>query len=120
MRKRFVPSHYYSLLHQRLQSLSQGHGSMEDYYKEMEMLMMRLNMKEDREATMARFLGGLNRDIAIQLELQQYLELEEMLHVAIKLENQFKRRGVGSQFGGVQTGQEKRTRANLSKPLKVR
>ena len=29
------------------------------------------------------------------------LELEEMLHVAIKLENQFKRRGVGSWFGGV-------------------
>ena len=101
MRKRFVPSHYHRLLHQRLQSLSQGSRSVEDYYKEMEMLMMRLNMNEDREATMARFLGGLNRDIANQLELQQYLELEEMLHVAIKLENQFKRRGVGSRFGGV-------------------
>ena len=45
---------------------------MEDYYKEMEMLMMRLNMNEDRDATMARFLGVLNRDIANQLELQQY------------------------------------------------
>ncbi|XP_060676296.1 uncharacterized protein LOC132805403, partial [Ziziphus jujuba] len=101
MRKRFVPSHYQRLLHQRLQSLSQGSRSVEDYYKEMEMLMMRLNMREDREATMARFLGGLNRDIANQLELQQYLELEEMLHVAIKLENQFKRRGVSTRFGGV-------------------
>ena len=50
---------------------------------------------------MARFLGGLNRDIANQLELQQYLEMEEMLHVAIKLEHQFKRRGVNSRFGGV-------------------
>ena len=85
MRNRFVPSHYHRLLHQRLQSLSQGNRSVEDYYKEMEMLMMRLSMNEDREATMARFLGGLNREIANQLELQQYVELEEMLHVAIKL-----------------------------------
>ena len=68
MRKRFVPSHYHRLLHQRLQSLSQGSRSVEDYYKEMEMLMMRLNMNEDREATMVRFLGGLNCDIANQLE----------------------------------------------------
>ena len=65
------------------------------------MLMMRLNMNEDREATMARFLGGLNHEIANQLELQQYVELGEMLHVAIELEHQFKRRGVGSRFGGV-------------------
>ena len=101
MRKQFVPSHYHRLLHQRLQSLSQGNRFVEDYYKEMEMLMMRLNMNEDREATMARFLGGLIREIANQLKLQQYVELEEMLHVAIKLEHQFKRRGVGSQFGGV-------------------
>ncbi|XP_060675255.1 uncharacterized protein LOC132804574 [Ziziphus jujuba] len=98
MRKRFVPSHYHRLLHQRLQSLSQGHGFVEDYYKEMEMLMMRLNLNEDREATMERFLGGLNREIANQLELQQYVELEEMLHVVIKLEHQFKRRGVRSWF----------------------
>ena len=48
MRKRFVPSHYHRLLHQRLQSLSQGSRFVEDYYKEMEMLMMRLSMNEDR------------------------------------------------------------------------
>ena len=42
---------------------------MEDYYKDMQMLMMRLSMNEDREATMARFLSGLNHEIANQLEL---------------------------------------------------
>ena len=101
MRKRFIPTHYHRMLHQRLQSLSQGSRSVEDYYKEMEMLMIRLSMNEEREATMARFLGGLNHEIANQLELQQYVELEEMLHVAIKLENQFKRRGISTRFGGV-------------------
>uniref|UniRef100_A0A2N9GD10 Reverse transcriptase RNase H-like domain-containing protein n=1 Tax=Fagus sylvatica TaxID=28930 RepID=A0A2N9GD10_FAGSY len=37
---------------------------MEDYHKEMEVAMIRANVEEDQEATMARFLSGLNRDIA--------------------------------------------------------
>ena len=69
IRKRFVPTHYHRLLHQRHQSLTQGSRTVEDYYKEMEMLMMRLSMNEDRKATMARFLGGLNSEIANKLEL---------------------------------------------------
>lgn len=31
--------------------------------------MIRANVKEDREATMARFLSGLNRNIANVIEL---------------------------------------------------
>ncbi|KAH9792720.1 hypothetical protein KPL71_004248 [Citrus sinensis] len=58
MRRRFVPSHYYRELHQRLQSLTQGSRSVEDYRKEMEIIMIRANIKEEREATMARFLHG--------------------------------------------------------------
>ena len=42
---------------------------MDDYYKEMEIVMIRANVEEDREATMARFLNGLNRDIANVVEL---------------------------------------------------
>ena len=40
MRKRFVPSHYYQELYQKLQSLRQGNWSVEDYYKEMEIAMI--------------------------------------------------------------------------------
>ena len=42
---------------------------MEDYHKEMEVLMIRANIVEDREATMARFLAGLNREIQNVVEL---------------------------------------------------
>jgi hypothetical protein len=35
MRRRFVPSHYYRGLYQKLQNLTQGPKSVEDYYKEM-------------------------------------------------------------------------------------
>ena len=55
--------------------------------------MARANIEEDQEATMARFLAGLNREIQNLVELQHYVELEDMVHMAIKIENQFKRRG---------------------------
>ncbi|XP_065633623.1 uncharacterized protein LOC136069243 [Quercus suber] len=69
MRRRFVLSHYYRDLYLKLQSLTQGYRSVNDYLKEMEIAMIRANVKEDREATMARFLNGLNRDIANVVEL---------------------------------------------------
>ncbi|KAG7572494.1 Integrase catalytic core [Arabidopsis suecica] len=92
MRKRFVPSHYHRELHQRLRRLTQGHRSVEEYYQDMEKLMLRADISEDREATMSRFLGGLNRDIQDRLETQHYVELEEMLHKAILFEQQLKRK----------------------------
>ncbi|KAH9734668.1 hypothetical protein KPL71_017451 [Citrus sinensis] len=93
MRRRFVPSHYYRELHQRLQSLTQGSRSVEDYHKEMEIIMIRANIEEEREATMARFLHGLNQDIANVVDLQHYVELEDMIHMAIKVERQLKKKG---------------------------
>ena len=93
MRKRFVPTYYYRELYNKLQNLRQGNRGVEEYYKEMEVAMARANIEEDREATMARFLAGLNREIQILVELQHYVELEDMVHMAIKIENQVKRRG---------------------------
>ena len=58
---------------------------MDDYHKEMEVAMIWANMEEDREATMVRFLNGLNRDIANVVELQYYVELEDMVHMAVKV-----------------------------------
>ena len=46
---------------------------MDDYHKEMEIDMIRANVEEDREATIARFLNGLNWDIANVVELQHYM-----------------------------------------------
>ena len=56
MRRRFVPSSYYRDLYNKLQSLTQGSKSVEEYHKEMEIAMVRANVMKDREATMARFL----------------------------------------------------------------
>ncbi|GKV50649.1 hypothetical protein SLEP1_g57350 [Rubroshorea leprosula] len=73
--------------------LTQGSKSIEDYPKEMEIAMVRANVEEDREATMAWFLHGLNHDIANVVELQHYVELEDMMHMAMKVERQLKHKG---------------------------
>ncbi|XP_071909839.1 uncharacterized protein [Coffea arabica] len=93
MKKRFVLSHYHRDLYQKLQTLTQGQRSVEDYYKDMEISMLRADIQEDREATMARFLNGLRAEIADQMELQYYVEIEDMVEKAIKIEQRLKRRG---------------------------
>jgi len=88
-----VPNHYYRDLYLKLQGLNQGSRSVDEYFKEMEIAMIRANVIEDREATMARFLNGLNRDIANVVELQHCVEFKDMVHMATKVERQIKRRG---------------------------
>ena len=93
MRRRFVPSRYYRDFYQKLQNLIQGSRSVEDYHKEMEVTMIRANVVEDREATMTRFLRGLNREIANVVELQHYEEVEDIVHMAMKVERRLKGKG---------------------------
>lgn len=83
MRRRFVPSHYHKELHQRLRNLVQGNITVEDYFKEMETLMLRADIQEENEATMSRFMGGLQRDIIDRLEVIHYDNLEELYHKAV-------------------------------------
>ena len=66
---------------------------MEDYHKEKEVAIITVKVEKDREAAMARFLNSLNRDIADVVELQHYEELEDMVHMAIKVERQLKCKG---------------------------
>ncbi|RDY14819.1 hypothetical protein CR513_00054, partial [Mucuna pruriens] len=40
-----------------------------DYYKEMEIAMIVVNIEEDYEATMARFIGGIKKEVANVVEL---------------------------------------------------
>ncbi|XP_019431653.1 PREDICTED: uncharacterized protein LOC109338795 [Lupinus angustifolius] len=92
MRKRFVPASYQRDIHNKLQRLTQGNKSVDEYYKEMELALLRSNFHEDREATMARFLHGLNQEIQDVVELQPYVELEDLIQQAMKVEQQLRRR----------------------------
>ncbi|RDX82000.1 hypothetical protein CR513_37271, partial [Mucuna pruriens] len=56
----------------------------------MEATMIRANVEEDREATMARFIGALKKEITDVVELQHYMEIEDLLHKEIQVERQLK------------------------------
>ncbi|KAL4278386.1 hypothetical protein GQ457_03G014510 [Hibiscus cannabinus] len=103
MRRRFIPTHYHRELFNRLQNLTQGNRSVEDYFKEMEVAMIRANIDEDREATMARFLAGLDPNIASVVELQHYVEIDDMVHMAMKVEKQLKKKGTSRTYGSSTT-----------------
>jgi len=63
MRKRYIPTSYHRKLQLKLQKMTQRNISVEEYFKEMEVTMIRAGMNEENEATMARILNGLNHDI---------------------------------------------------------
>ena len=88
MRACFVPTYYHRDLFKKLQFLKQGTKSVEEYYKEMEIAMIRANVKEDDEQTMARFLNGLNHPINKIADFQPYSNLIELVHQATKAERQ--------------------------------
>jgi len=56
--------------------------SVEEYFKKMEVTMIKVKIKEDNEVTMTQFLSGLKSDIRDILKLQEYVEMEDLLHKA--------------------------------------
>ena len=120
MRARFVPNYYNRDLFKKLQQLKQGTKSVEEYYKEMEIAMIRANVKEDDEQTMARFLNGLNHPIKKIADFQPYSNLIELVHQATKAERQvqddFKYAKFSSKSYGLSNNQASTTSTPSTKP----
>ena len=93
MKRRFVSEHFTRTLYTRLQQLRQGNSSVEEYYKEMEILSTRTGVEEQEEATMARFMHGLKSEVRDRVDMVEYNGLQGLLHHAIRAEQQVKRRG---------------------------
>jgi len=75
MRRRYVTSYYHREFLSKLQSLTQGSKSVEEYHKDMEMALIRANLHEDGDTLIVRFLNGFNYDIRDIVELHNYLDL---------------------------------------------
>jgi transposase InsO family protein len=88
MRARFVPSYYARDLLHKLQQLRQGARSVEEYYQELQMGLLRCDLAETEEAGMARFLGGLNREIQDILAYKDYNNITRLFHLACKAERE--------------------------------
>lgn len=53
------------MLYQKPQALKQGKKGVDEYHKEMVVVMIKPNIKEDREVIMAKFISGLNQEITM-------------------------------------------------------
>ena len=87
MHAQFVPPHYRTkllLMHQR----QQGPRSVDEYYKDLETTLTKINMHDSEESKIASFISGLRREIQDVVELYEYSSLEKLVHLAIKVESQ--------------------------------
>lgn len=85
MQMRFVSSYYHRYLHYKLQKLTHSSKSLDDYYKDMEVCLIRGNISEDKEAIMTHSLQELDSDVRDVVELQNYVEVEELMDQATKV-----------------------------------
>ena len=87
MRVRFVPPHRKELL-LKLQQLHKGPRPVDEYFKDLETTLTKINMHNSEESTITRFVSGLRREIQDIVELYEYSSLEKVISLAIKVESQ--------------------------------
>ena len=90
LKERFLPDSYKQDLYIKITNFKQSNLSIDDYTREFEQLVLRSGIQEKPEQTMARYVGGLNPDIAEKLELQPYWSFEEVCKLASKIEKRAK------------------------------
>ena len=72
----------------KLQRLQQGSRSVYEYYKDLETTLTKFDIHDSEESKIARFVGGLRREVQDIVELYEYSSLEKLVHLAIKVESQ--------------------------------
>ena len=85
MPARFVPpSRKEHLL--KFQRLPQGHRMVDEYFKDFETTLTKMNMHANEKSKIKWFVRGLRRDIREFIELNEYSSLKQVLRIAIKME----------------------------------
>ena len=74
----------------KLQRLQQRTMSVEEYRQKMELYILRARIDEEEDLTIARFLSGLNYNIRDRVELFPFQNLNELVQMCIKVEQQKK------------------------------
>jgi len=59
---------------------------VEEYYKEVEMLLVKCEMKEDLDRNMTKDISDLNQEIQDFVKLYNYKSMEELSHKVTKVE----------------------------------
>ena len=65
----------------------------------MELLLLRAGLREEERTSIARFLSGLNMEVRDKVELLPYRDLDELVQLFIKVEQQLKRKPSSKSYG---------------------
>ena len=90
MGKRFLPPAYKQELYLKINSHKKQNLKVEEYNMELEQVQMRVGLDEEHKLKIARFIKGLSPSIANKVYIQAYLFFDDVCHLAIKVEKQFK------------------------------
>nr|KYP32246.1 hypothetical protein KK1_047114 [Cajanus cajan] len=88
LRRRHIPLYYTRELINKLQRLHQKNMTVEEYRQTMELYLMRAGIREEEDITIARFLSGLTFEIRDKVELLPYRDLNDLVQLCIKVEQQ--------------------------------
>ncbi|XP_051139255.1 uncharacterized protein LOC127257034 [Andrographis paniculata] len=79
--------------------MKQGNRTVDEFYKDLEVTLMRADVRESQQATVSRILTGLNRDIVDKVGLYRFDDIDKLVEHAITIEKQLKRKGKQKTFG---------------------
>ena len=85
-----MPEHYRQETFLKFHNLKQSIMTVEEYNMEFELLMLKCDIAEPKEQTIARYLGGLKEEVADVVQLQPYWSFNDMRKLALKVEKQQK------------------------------
>jgi len=70
---------------EKLQRLRQGSVSVEEYRQLMELLLLRVRLKEEERTSIARLLSGLNMEVRDKVGLLPYRDLDDLVQLCIRV-----------------------------------
>jgi len=99
LRKRHIPSYYERELMDKLQWLRQGSMSVKEYRQQMELLLLIAGLREEEITSIGRFLSGLNMEVREKVKLLPYGDLDDLVQLCVKVEQQLKRKPTSKSYG---------------------
>ncbi|GKA57705.1 putative CCCH-type zinc finger family protein [Tanacetum coccineum] len=90
LKRRFLPENYRQDSFLKFHNLKQQDKSAEEYTSEFDHLMIKCDIVEPEEQTIARYLGGLWSEISNVVQLQPYWTYADVCKLAVKVEKQQK------------------------------
>ncbi|PKI37096.1 hypothetical protein CRG98_042530 [Punica granatum] len=115
LKKKFLPTSYVQNIFCRIYDFKQDELSVEEYTAAFEQLLMKGDVVESEEQTIARYLGGLRSEIRNIVQLQPYWTFEDVVKLAIRVEKQLKAKGARKIVGKEEV--LNRGSASWSKPM---